>query len=195
MYIRYRWDLGEKTVGAILVTTDMVGIYPNISHIEGLEVLRKQYHKFLHQKVRTEGIIEMAENVLKKVFLSLISNFSNKYVEPLLVLNLLPPPYDCIFMDFIETELLKTQSIKLSVWKRFIDDIFFIWTDSEKNLEKCLKELNRFHPNIKFTFEKSKMKVNFLDVITEIKNGRLSTELCSKLVDSYQYLHYNSCHE
>ena len=41
-YKKYRWDLGEKTVGAILVTTDMVGIYPNISHIEGLEVLRKQ---------------------------------------------------------------------------------------------------------------------------------------------------------
>ena len=111
----------------------------------------------------------MAENVFKKVFLSLISNFSNKYVEPLLVLNLLPPIYDCIFMDFIETEFLKTQSIKLSVWKRFIDDIFFIWTDSEKNLEKCLKELNRFYANIKFTFQESKMKVNFLDVVTEIK--------------------------
>ena len=95
-------------MGEILVTTDMVGIYPNISHIEGLEVLRKQ---FLHKKVPTEGIIEMAENVFKKVFLSLISNFSNKYVEPLLVLNLLPPIYDCIFMDFIETEFLKTQSV------------------------------------------------------------------------------------
>ena len=74
-------------------------------------------------------------------------------------------------MDFIETEFLKTQFTRLSVWKRFIDDIFFIWTDSEKNLEKCLKELNRFYANIKFTFEKSKMKVNFVDVVTEIKNG------------------------
>ena len=61
------------------------------------------------------------------------------------------------------------QSIKISVWKRFIDDIFFIWTDSGKNLEKCLKELNRFYANIKFTFQKSKMKVRFLDVVTEIK--------------------------
>ena len=158
-------------MGEILVTTDMVGIYRNISHIEGLEVLRKQYHKFLHKKIPTEDIIEMAENDLKKVFLSLTSNFSKKYVEPLLLLNLLPPPYDCIFMDFIETEFLKTQSIKLSVWKRFIDDIIFIWTDSEKTLAKCLKELNRFYANIKFTFEKSKMKVNFLDVVTEIRNG------------------------
>ena len=39
------------------------------------------------------------------------------------------------------------------------------------------------------------MKVNFLDVVTEIKNSRLSTELCSKLVASYQYINYNSCHE
>ena len=94
-------------------------------------------------------------------------------MEPLLVLNLLPPPppYDCVFKDFIETEFLKTQSIKLCVWKRFNDDIFFIWTDSEKNLEECLKELNRFYASIKSTFEKSKMKVNFLDVVTEIKNG------------------------
>ena len=64
---------------------------------KGLEVLQKQYYKFLYKKVATGDIIKMVENVLKKVFLSLISNFSNKYVEPLMVLNLLPPPYDCIF--------------------------------------------------------------------------------------------------
>ena len=148
----------------------MVGIYSSISHIEGLEVLCKQYGKFLHKKLPTEDIMKMAENISKKVCLSLISSFSNKYIESLLILDLLPPPYDCIFMDFIEREFLKTRSIKLWVWKRFIDDVFFIWTDSEKNLEKCLKELNRFYANIKFTFEKSKMKVNFLDVVTEIKN-------------------------
>ena len=34
------------------------------------------------------------------------------------------PPYACIFMDHIETELLKTQDIKSRLWKRFIDDIF-----------------------------------------------------------------------
>ena len=101
-------------MGAILVTTDVVEICPSISRIEGLEVLRKQYGKFLHKKVPTEDI-KMVENVLQKLFLSLISSFSYKYVEPLLVLNLLPPPYDCIFMDFIEIEFFKAQSIKLGV--------------------------------------------------------------------------------
>ena len=116
-------------------------------------------------------------------------------MEPLLVLNFLSYPYDCIFKDFIETEFLKKQSIKLWVWKRFNDDVFFIWTGSEENLEKFLKELHGCHHNIKFTFEKLEMKVNFLDVVTEIKNGRLSTDRSYKLVDSYQYLQYNYCHE
>ena len=48
----------KKAEGAILVTTDMVGIYPSISHIEDLEVLCKQYGKFLHKKVPTEDIIK-----------------------------------------------------------------------------------------------------------------------------------------
>ena len=113
-------------MGAILVTTNMVGIYPNISHIEGLEVLRKQYCKFLHKKVPTEDIIKTVENVLKKVCLSLISNFSNKYVELLLALNLLLHPHDCNFMDFIETEFFKTQSLKRWMWKQFIGNVFFI---------------------------------------------------------------------
>ena len=38
------------------------------------------------------------------------------------------------------------------------------------------------------------MAVNFMDVVIKTKNGRLSTELYSKPVDSHQNLHYNSCH-
>ena len=53
--------------------------------------------------VPTEDIMKMAEYVLKKVFLSLISTFSNKYVEPLLVV---------FSMDFIETEFLKTLGVE-----------------------------------------------------------------------------------
>ena len=37
----------------------------------------------------------MTESVLKKSVFEF--NFKFLYVEPILVLNLLPPPYDCIF--------------------------------------------------------------------------------------------------
>ena len=41
-------------------------------------------------------------------------------------------------MNYMETEFLKTQSIKQWVWKCFIDNIFFAWMDSKENLERFL---------------------------------------------------------
>ena len=51
-------DLGEITERAILVTADVVGLYPNIPHTKGLKVLGKRYDKFLHKKVHTEDNIK-----------------------------------------------------------------------------------------------------------------------------------------
>ena len=97
-------------------------------------------------------------------------------------------------MDYLETEFLKTEAIQPWLCKRFIDDIFFIWTDSEENLNKFLKDLNDFHPNLKFTYEKSKEKINFLDLVIKLTDGKIVTDLYCKPTDSHQYLHYESCH-
>ena len=61
-------DLGEIPEGVILVTADVVGLYLSIPHTDGLEVLHKQYDKFLHKKLPTEDIIKMADFVLKTFF-------------------------------------------------------------------------------------------------------------------------------
>ena len=76
--------------------------------------------------------------------------------------------------------------ICIYIYIYIIGGVFFIWTDSEGILESLLKELNGFHPSIKFTFDKSKVKVNFLDVVIKIKDGGLSTGLYSKPVGSHQ---------
>ena len=39
---------------------------------------------------------------------------------------------------------------------RFIDDVFFIWTDSKTDLEKFLDEFNTKHLLIKLEYEISK---------------------------------------
>ena len=71
---------------------------------------------------------------------------------------------------------------------------FFTWRESEESLEKFLEDLNKFHHNLKFTDEKSKEKINFLDVIIKIKEGRIFTDLYCKPMDGHQYLHYDSFH-
>ena len=85
------------------------------------------------------------------------------------------------------------QDIKPWFWKRFIDYIFFICTESEESLEKFLEDLNKFHPNLKFTYENSKEKIHFLDAVIKIKEGRIITDLYCKSTDGHQYRHYDSC--
>ena len=97
-------------------------------------------------------------------------------------------------MEYIETEFLKAQIIKPWLWKRFIDDIFIIWTDSEKNLNKFLKDLNEFYRNLKFTYEKPQEKINFLDLVITISDGKIIIDLYCKSTNSDQYLHFDSCH-
>ena len=72
--------------------------------------------------------------------------------------------------------------------------IFCVWTESEERSEKFIEDLNKFHPNLKFTYEKSKEKINFLDVIIKIKEDRIITDLYCKPTDGHEYLHYDSCH-
>ena len=114
----------EIPKGAILVTADVVGLHPSIPHDEGLIVLRNQHDKFIDKTVPTEDMIKIAEFVLKNNLFEFNSKFY-KQISGTAIGTKFAPPYACIFMDYIETEFLKSQEIKPWLWKRFIDDIFF----------------------------------------------------------------------
>ena len=80
-----------KTVGEIpkiLVTADMVGLYPSIPHDGGLEVLRKQYDKLKDKIVPIEDIIKKADFVLKNNLFEFDSKFYQQILARLLGLNL-----------------------------------------------------------------------------------------------------------
>ena len=49
----------------ILCTIDVVGLYPNIPHKEGLEAIRKALNKREDQTISTDSLILLAECVLK----------------------------------------------------------------------------------------------------------------------------------
>ena len=96
-------------------------------------------------------------------------------------------------MDKIETAFLETQELQPLVWFRYIDNIFFIWTHGEKELQTFLCSLNEFHTDIKFTYESSKESIAFLD-LKVVKNSNIITDLYVKSTDCHQYLHYLSAH-
>ena len=85
-------------------------------------------------------------------------------------------------MDEVEQKFLETQSKNLLIWLRYIDDIFFIWTHGEKELERLLKDLNNFTTNLSFTHEASKNCIPVLDLKVKLIDAKLETDLYTKLL-------------
>ena len=104
------------------------------------------------------------------------------------------PPYACIFMDKVEREFLEAGDVKSWAWFRYINDIFFICTEGKNKFESFLQRLNTYHPNLKFTHEKSKTSVNFLYVAVRVSSDKFETDLYSKATDCHQFLEFNSAH-
>ena len=70
-----------------------------------------------------------------------------------------------------------------------------IWQHGEDDLKIFLEKINDFHLFIKFTYEYSRDKVNYLDVQVIVRRqGKLITELNVKQTDIHQYLDPSSYH-
>ena len=93
----------------------------------------------------------------------------------------------------MENLFLKNEQIKPRIWFRYIDGIFFIGTDSEKELDDFLEQLNNFYSNLKFTHERSREEINFLDVTVRVNHGEFITDLYCKPTDGHQCLYFESC--
>ena len=104
-----------------------------------------------------------------------------------------------IFMGDFEQQFMATQSKKPHLWKRYIDDIFMVWTHTEEELTTFLLALNYFSSSIKFTYEISHTESIFLDT-TVYKGPRyekfniLDIKTYFKPTNKFAYLNYHSCH-
>ena len=71
----------------------------------------------------------------------------------------LAPPYACILMDKAEIGFLETQAVKHLVWLRYIDDIFFIWSENAEKIEEFLESLDNFHPNLNLQLKNPEIRL------------------------------------
>ena len=107
----------------------------------------------------------------------------------------LAPSFANLFMGYLEDKFVYSYRLQPFIWKRFIDNIFFIWTYGQKELDKFVVYLNNYHDTIKFTVETSLIRINFLDItITHENDLSVSTNLYCKPTDRHNYLLYSSEH-
>jgi hypothetical protein len=107
------------------------------------------------------------------------------------------PSFANIFMGTLEESLLSSAPDHLIplLWKRFIDDIFLIWTHGEESFQTFITHLNSAHPTIKFEISHSTESVNFLDTTVYVTPQKtLATTLYIKPTDRMPLLHQSSHH-
>ena len=125
----------------MLVTADVVGLYPSIPHEAGLSALKKALESRSVKKIPTENLIKMAEFVLKNN----LFEFNNKMFQQIsgtAIGTNFAPAYACIYMDRVEQNFSKTQELQPLLWLRF-----------EKESKKFMENFNNFTPNLRFTYE------------------------------------------
>ena len=186
-------DMPDLPENAILCSIDVTGLYPDIPHDEGLEVMKKALNKRENQSVSTDTLLELANIVLKNNFFE-FDGKTYKQKRGTAMGTKFAPPYAILFMADFEESALSNLEYAPWIWWRYIDDVFFIWEHGEEKLDAFMTYLNSVHPTIKFTEKHSHHSIEFLDVLLTREGNRLKTDLFVKETDTHQYLQFNSCH-
>lgn len=179
---------------SILVTLDVTSLYTNIPHADGISAVLKAYEDCRVEKpVDKETLGSLLKLILE------LNNFEfndSHYVQVsgTSMGTRIGPNYANIFMGILENNFLSSTDMQPFFYKRFIDDIFLIWTYGEQNLLKFIDAFNHFHPSIKLSHSYSPLSVNFLDVTVSLCEGKLLTKLYRKPTDKNPLLHFKSSH-
>ena len=107
--------------------------------------------------------------------------------------------YDEIILEEALNKALSIEMVSFffSHYKRYLDDIWFIWTFEWRDALEIIKHsLNSIDPKIKFVIDTaSDGSLPYLDVrITIHQDGKVSTDIYSKPTDTFNYTPFNSCH-
>ena len=184
---------------AILVSIDVENLYPSIPQSQCLKSIYTEMCNNPHLFMFNPNLIIQLLHVNINYNYFSFAHSTFQQVRGTAMGAAFSPTIANIFMSTIMRSFLHTQAIKPLLLTRYIDDIFLIWTKTERELYAFLSDLNSFHPNLRFTHEHSTTSINFLD-LTIFKGPQfaftnlLDTKTFQKPLNLYQYLHFSSAH-
>ncbi|CAJ0929680.1 unnamed protein product [Ranitomeya imitator] len=184
-------ELGRVSVDTILVTLDVKDLYTSIPHLNGINAV---HHSLTTAGLTTNQInlcVELLTIVLHNNFFLFQDTFYLQKRGTAMGSNV-APPYANTYMTEFETYIIYKHPLfrNVSLWKRFIDDIFCIWGGTLESLQEFFLFLNGAWPGIKFTISHDSHSINFLDTMV-LKD---QADLFTKPTDKNSLLHYHSFH-
>ncbi|KAK3747117.1 hypothetical protein QZH41_006059 [Actinostola sp. cb2023] len=182
----------------LLATIDVTSLYTNIPHDEGIHasLVSLATHPDTTSRPPLHVFQQLFTYILKHNYFSFNNEFYLQQHGTAMGTRM-APSYANLFMSHLESLLLEHPPGNLLplVWKRYIDDIFILWTHGSSTLQTFLNHINSFHPTIKFTYTTSPSSINFLDTRIHITSQQtLESSLYTKPTDNSLLLHHTSHH-
>ena len=201
---------------SILVTADITGAYQNIPQDDGIECLKEELETRDNKTIPSEFISKLMELILKYNIFRFDKNLYQQKIGTAMGTKPAPSYANIYLAKRIDNEIEQIghkygQNGKsaLLTFKRYLDDLFFVFNGSTKDLHRFFQEMNEIHPNLKFTISHTsilseiqedkcecdiKQSVAFLDTSCSLENGTIEVDLFRKKTDRNQYLMPESCH-
>jgi hypothetical protein len=111
------------------------------------------------------------------------------------------PPYSNIYIAACLEAVAKQQSAYWPrIYKRFIDDGFFIWEHGEATLLAFLQLLNSILPNIHLTWKYSQSSIDYMDITVSKRTDCVGPSVGLKVTtyqkphNQYMYIPWHSFH-
>lgn len=181
--------------GAKLITFDVTSLYTNIDIKEGLQVIKQLLGDKRPGIQRPSNI-----DVLRMLHLVLTCNnfeFNGEHylqISGVAMGTKVAPTFATLYMADFEAKFVYTYEHQPDYWFRFLDDIWSLWTVSTEQTEDFKGHINSQRERISLTSDESTESLPFLDVLSILEDGKISTDLYTKKTDTHSYLHFTSAH-
>lgn len=183
---------------SLLITIDVDALYTNIPNDSGIQAVKEAFQNSPDPTRPDRAILELLELTLK----SNDFTFNNQWYLQIFgtaMGKIYAPNYANIFMAKWEHEALAKCHLQPLLYKRYLDDIFMIWTHGKEAFNNFFQILNSHDDSIKLKFEIHDTEVNFLDTTVYKgprfqREGLLDHKVYIKPTDTQQLLHKHSYH-
>ena len=169
---------GPLPPNSLLFTMDVVGLYNNIPHRDGLKTCQLALDRRDSCDPPATSIVNLAKLVLELNAFQFEEKFFLQVHGTAMGTRMALSYANIFMMGILEESMLATAPGGLTplFYGRFIDDVFGIWTHGEETLLQFFDHANSCHRDIAFTYEYG-ISVPYLDVRATIANSQIVTDL------------------
>lgn len=180
---------------AFLVTGDVTALYTNMDIDRTLAAVRRAFTTHADAERPDNYILQLLDFTLRHNDFQFNGEFFLQICGTAMGKSYAPGIADLYMQEFDDAA---TNTTLQSLYSRFLDDTFFVWTGTLQQLLDYQAYINGIIPGITVTLNWSKTTVDFLDTTIykerHIGYDTLLTRVHFKATDTHQLLHRHSFH-